>query len=193
MSAVAVEPIIVNVVCTFNVGTNGDLKKLAATTAGASGNVRQRQQSIDKSKFRHLVLRLPEATLLVYASGNVVCTGAKTLEGANEAARRVLCILRRSGADTKTAAVDVSVQNLVASWAAGFDVDLARLAGLDRTRALWEPELFCGLKFRLCDGVVALVFSSGKVVFTGAKHPANVTNACSMLAPFLDKSKLCRQ
>ena len=60
---------------------------------------------------------------------------------------------------------------------------------MDR-RASWEPELFSGLKYTLCENVTALVFATGKIVFVGGKSDAAVKNACEMLLPYVDSARL---
>ena len=79
---------------------------------------------------------------------------------------------------------DFKIQNIVASVSAGFGINLEKMlhyiqAGNRKMRHLadskknvcdYHPETFPGLIFRMIEPkVVLLIFTSGKIVLTGAK------------------------
>jgi len=76
---------------------------------------------------------------------------------------------------------------MVASVDAGFPVALARLRRLYPREASYEPALFPGLVYRAhaTHGVVALVFASGRLVLTGAKHADELDRAFETFWPIL--------
>ncbi len=78
----------------------------------------------------------------------------------------------------------MEVQNIVASSDLEQEINLNTVAitlGLEKVE--YEPEQFPGLVYRLDDPkVVVLLFSSGKMVITGAKIPNDVTRAVDKIA-----------
>jgi transcription initiation factor TFIID TATA-box-binding protein len=72
------------------------------------------------------------------------------------------------------AKMTIKIENVVASTAIGHEVDLNSLA-LDLDGADYDPKQFPGLVYRTKDPKTAsLIFSSGKIVCTGAKNIADV-------------------
>lgn len=69
----------------------------------------------------------------------------------------------------------IKIENVVASASLGVPIKLEKLvANLDGIE--YEPEQFPGLVMRLKDPkAAALIFSSGKIVCTGAKSPTDAT------------------
>jgi transcription initiation factor TFIID TATA-box-binding protein len=71
----------------------------------------------------------------------------------------------------------IQIQNIVASANLGMEVLLEKAAYL-LENTMYEPEQFPGLIYRLVDPkVVLLIFSSGKMVITGAKSEEEVEKA----------------
>lgn len=69
------------------------------------------------------------------------------------------------------------MQNIVASGNLHAEVDIERSA-LMLENSMYEPEQFPGLIYRMDDPkVVLLIFSSGKIVCTGAKKEQQVRDA----------------
>lgn len=126
----------------------------------------------EPEQFPGVIYRLkePKVAILIFGSGKVVCTGAKS----PDVARFAVELLTRQLADAGISVVknpEITVQNLVATWDTGQAFDLSDLIlsfGMERIE--YEPEQFPGMVFRLDDPkVVMLFFTSGKVVCTGAK------------------------
>ena len=119
----------------------------------------------------------------------MVCTGSKSEEMARSAVKTVVQKLRKEGVKVKKDAV-VTVQNIVASINLGGKVHLEKAA---RTlpRSMYEPEQFPGLIHRMLDPkTVILIFSSGKLVCTGAKNESDVFRSVHNLHSLLEEKGL---
>jgi transcription initiation factor TFIID TATA-box-binding protein len=142
-------------------------------------------------QFPGLVFRLtePRTATLIFRTGKMVCTGAKSEEMAVQAVRMVVQKLRRSGISIKSDAV-VDVQNIVAA------INLFRRIHLERAarilpRSMYEPEQFPGLIHRVLEPkTVFLLFATGKMVCTGAKKEADVYRSVHNLHAMLDEKYL---
>nr|WP_263971748.1 TATA box-binding protein [Infirmifilum lucidum] len=129
-------------------------------------------------EFPGLVLRLnrPKTATLIFSSGKMVCTGAKSEAEVRKAVGSIIKLLKQHGIEIKNEPI-VEVQNIVASANLRVGVDLERAAFL-LENAMYEPEQFPGLIYRMSEPkVVLLIFSSGKVVCTGAKKEEEVKEA----------------
>jgi len=86
----------------------------------------------------------------------------------------------------------IEVQNVVASGEFDQKIDLLHIAAsLDR--AEYNPESFPGLVLRVSDPkAVFLLFSTGKLVCTGAKKEVEVTRAVERLQKILEEKGLIR-
>jgi len=108
-------------------------------------------------------LKSPKTATLLFSTGKMVCTGAKSEELAKKAVKTVVQQLRKGKIKIKKDAI-VTIQNIVASINLGGRVHLEQAA---RTlpRSMYEPEQFPGLIHRVLDPkTVILIFSSGKLV-----------------------------
>ncbi len=134
--------------------------------------------------FPGLVLRPKElkAAFLLFTSGKVVCTGAKTVEDVEKSVYGMMDLLRQAGFDVVDKP-EINVQNIVASGDLHGKLDLIETAvalGLENVE--YEPEIFPGMVYRRPDlGVVLLLFSSGRIVCTGAKKPEQAFDAVSRI------------
>ena len=154
-----------------SLGTKLDLPAIAMSLEGADYNPEQ---------FPGLIYRMkdPKAATLLFSSGKVVCTGAKSREQVKAAISKVIKQIEKAGiridGDPK-----IEVQNIVATFDLGQQVNLNAVAislGLEKVE--YEPEQFPGLVFRMdMPKVVLLLFGSGKVVCTGARKPQDVEEA----------------
>lgn len=170
-------PIIQNIVATVNLDTLLDLKTIA---------MRARNAEYNPKRFASVVMRIrdPKTTALIFASGKVVCTGAKSEKAAKDATRKYAKIIQKLDFPAKFK--DFKIQNVVASVDLKFPVRLEGLAFSYGAFCQYEPELFPGLVFRMAQPkVVLLIFVSGKVVFTGAKERAHIVEAFNNIYPVL--------
>ena len=133
-------------------------------------------------QFPGLVFRLkrPKTATLIFNSGKMVCTGAKSEKESKRAVMKVVRELKKSGIII-IGKPDLTIQNIVAS------ANLAGLIDLERSaytlgRTMYEPEQFPGLIYRMDQPkVVILLFASGKLVCTGAKKEEAVYEAVTKL------------
>ena len=142
-------------------------------------------------KFPGLVFRLksPKTSTLIFTSGKMVCTGSKSEEMARKAIKTVVQNLRKGGIKVKKDA-KITIQNMVASINLGGKIHLEQAA---RTlpRSMYEPEQFPGLIHRMLDPkTVILLFSSGKIVCTGAKQEAAMYRSVNNIHSLLEEKKL---
>jgi len=137
----------------------------------------------DPEQFPGLVFRLqnPKAAVLVFNTGKMVVTGLKREEEAEIVVNKVIERIRKAGVPIKSKP-QIQIQNIVSSGSIGGEIDL-ELASITLDDSLYEPEQFPGLIYRMKDpNVVFLLFSSGKIVCTGAKKENDVARAVKKLA-----------
>ena len=142
-------------------------------------------------QFPGLVFRLkrPKTATLIFNSGKMVCTGAKSEKESRRAVMKVIKELKKSGIII-IGKPELKIQNIVASANLGGMIDLEKSAySLGRT--MYEPEQFPGLIYRMDEPkVVILLFASGKLVCTGAKKEENVYEAVAKLHKRLEEEEL---
>jgi transcription initiation factor TFIID TATA-box-binding protein len=143
------------------------------------------------AQFPGLVFRLkrPKTATLIFNSGKMVCTGAKSAKEARRAVTKVVKELKKSGIII-IGKPEIKIVNIVASVSLGGLIDLEKSAySLGRT--MYEPEQFPGLIYRMDEPkVVILLFASGKLVCTGAKKEGDVYIAVGKLHKKLEEEDL---
>lgn len=151
-----------NVVATFNLGVDHlDLRAIALEKPFIEYN---------PQKFAAATLRIrnPRTTALAFASGNMVCTGAKTEIESRLAGRKYVRLLQKHGIPVSFRTF--KIQNIVASAEVPHPLKLLELSRSYGPYVSYEPDLFPGLVFRTSKPkLVFLLFRSGKIVITGAK------------------------
>ena len=106
----------------------------------------------------------------------MVSTGAKSESEVYKAVKNIIKLLKNHGTEIKNEPI-IEIQNIVASANLKAGVDLEKAAYL-LENAMYEPEQFPGLIYRMRQPrVVLLIFSSGKVVCTGARKEEEVKEA----------------
>ena len=117
-----------------------------------------RNAEYNPRKFSAVVMRLrePRCTALVFQSGKLVCTGAKSEAAAKRGARIYAAIIAKIGFPVQF--TGFRLQNVVATVNVGFPIRLEALAFAHNTYASYEPELFPGLIYRLLEPAVILTF-----------------------------------
>jgi transcription initiation factor TFIID TATA-box-binding protein len=142
-------------------------------------------------QFPGLVFRLkrPKTATLIFNSGKMVCTGAKSEKEARRAVMKVIKELKKGGIII-ISKPELKIQNIVASASLGGMIDLEKSAYcLGKT--MYEPEQFPGLIYRMGEPkVVILLFASGKLVCTGAKREQDVYEAVHKLHGILEEQDL---
>ncbi|KAJ9152492.1 hypothetical protein P3X46_026053 [Hevea brasiliensis] len=174
-------PTIQNIVSTVDLDCVLDLKHIA---------LHSRNSEFFPKRFSAVIMRIkdPKTTALIFASGKMVCTGAKTEAQSKLAARKFARIIQKLGFPAKFR--DFRIQNIVASCDVQFTIRLEKFACTSHGAfSTYEPELFPGLIYRMKQPkLVLLIFVSGKVVITGAKKRDDFytafDNIYSVLAEF---------
>ena len=139
-------------------------------------------------KFPGLVFRLkrPKTATLIFSTGKMVCTGAKSEKLARSAIRKVVKELKNNGIII-LGKPEIMIQNMVATANLHTYIDLEAAADI-LDNVLYEPEQFPALIYRMAEPkVVILVFASGKLVCTGAKSTEMVDQAIMNLHGVLDE------
>lgn len=168
---------VVNIVVSTNLEHDIPLEKMAATLSNTEYNPEQ---------FPGLVIRIkdPKTSALIFSSGKVVCTGARSMDKVQESIDRIIESLKKIGIKI-TITPKIHIQNIVASGSIGMPLNLNLLAmKLDNTE--YEPEQFPGLVYKLMEAKATfLLFSNGKVVCTGTKSEEAVHAALDKLVETL--------
>ncbi|MFC1685867.1 TATA-box-binding protein [Nanoarchaeota archaeon] len=162
-----------NIVATASLGKPVSLIKLARSEANTEYNPEQ---------FPGLVLRIkkPKSAVLVFSSGNLVCTGTKSVAQVKEVIDNVIKVIRKIGVKI-TEKPKVNVQNIVASGSVNLSLNL-NLLTLELENTEYEPEQFPGLVYKLEEpNATFLLFSNGKLVCTGTRNRTELDNAKAQL------------
>ncbi|MBR9692062.1 TATA-box-binding protein [Candidatus Woesearchaeota archaeon] len=177
---------VVNIVVSTSLEHDIPLEKMAATLSNTEYNPEQ---------FPGLVIRIkePKTSALIFSSGKVVCTGARSMDKVEESIKKIIKSLEKIGIKI-TIKPEIKIQNIVASGAVGMDLNLNVLA-MKLQNTEYEPEQFPGLVYKLdvdskTEGKFKstfLLFSNGKIVCTGTKSEKQVHEALDLLIINLKK------
>lgn len=170
-------PTLQNIVATVNLDCRLDLKTIALHARNAEYNPK---------RFAAVIMRIrePKTTALIFASGKMVVTGAKSEDDSKLASRKYARIIQKLGFNAKF--TDFKIQNIVGSCDIKFPIRLEGLASRHHHFSSYEPELFPGLIYRMIKPkIVLLIFVSGKIVLTGAKVREEIYQAFEMIYPVL--------
>jgi len=162
-----------NIVATTSLEKLVPLTKLARTQPNTEYN---------PETFPGLVLRIkePKSAVLVFSSGNLVCTGTKSLSQVRKVIDEVIKQLKKVNVKI-TITPKITVQNIVASGTINLQLNLNYLA-LEMENTEYEPEQFPGLVYKLKDSnATFLLFSNGKLVCTGTKNKQQLEDSMTQL------------
>ena len=141
--------------------------------------------------FPGLVFRLkkPKTATLIFETGKMVCTGAKSEKEAIQAVNKVVKELKNHGMSVLNKPA-ITIQNIVASAELNGEIDLENVV-YKLKKVMYEPEQFPGAVFRMDEPkVVFLIFSAGKLVCVGAKKEPDVYTAVNKLQELLEEKEL---
>ncbi|HLD02446.1 MAG TPA: TATA-box-binding protein [Candidatus Nanoarchaeia archaeon] len=168
-----------NIVATASLEKEIPLIKLAEALPNTEYNPEQ---------FPGLVMRIkePKTSALIFSSGKIVCTGAKSMKKVKESVNQIIKNIEKIKVKI-TVDPQIKVQNMVGSGSIGIDLNLNSLA-MDLENTEYEPEQFPGLVYKL-PGTRAtfLLFSNGKIVCTGTKSESKLKEAVALLVENLKK------
>ncbi|MCK4614538.1 MAG: TATA-box-binding protein [Thermoplasmata archaeon] len=166
---------VVNIVGTASLGNVFDLNKITMSLDGAE---------YEPEQFPGLIYRIkePKAAFLIFKSGKVVCTGTTSEKDAQRAVNTAAKRLREIDVEAFDKPV-INIVNIVASADLGAELNLNQVAmhlGLENIE--YEPEQFPGMVYRVkTPKVVILLFSTGKIICTGARVLPDVAKAVDIL------------
>ena len=174
------KPMLQNIVSTADLKCKLDLRNIALKAKNAEYNPK---------RFAAVIMRIrePKTTALIFASGKMVCTGAKSEEESRKAARQYAKIIQKLNYNVKFSSF--KIQNIVGSCDVGFKISLEGLS-TQHKHCSYEPEVFPGLIFKMLEPkIVLLIFVSGKIVLTGAKERNEIYEAYKQILPLLQRHK----
>ena len=192
-----IQPKLQNIVSTANLGCQLKLRQIALQARNAEYNPK---------RFAAVIIRIkePKTTALIFSSGKMVCTGAKSEEDSKKASRKYAKIIRSLGFPVEFK--EFKVQNIVGSCDVKFQISLSKLNmklgklnmssdnGSNKNKKYichYEPEIFPGLIYHMLQPeIVLLIFVSGKIVLTGAKEREEIYDAFKKIYPVLYKFRL---
>ncbi|CAK73515.1 unnamed protein product (macronuclear) [Paramecium tetraurelia] len=171
-------PKIQNVVSTVDLGTE---LNLVVISNGA------RMAEYNPKRFSAVIMRLsnPSTTALIFQSGKMVCTGAKSEDQSLIAARKYAKIINKLG---------FPVVTLLQASTSESQSNQTNLLKDQQYRSVvqYEPEIFPGLIFRKITDqkkITLLIFVSGRCVITGGKKTEDLNNVFKFILPILDQFK----
>ncbi len=144
----------------------------------------------EPEQFPGLVYRMqkPKAAALIFGSGKIVCTGARSIKDVKEVFKKVITIVNAVKVKVPET-YKTQVENIVASAKLDGKLNLDGIA-FELENSEYEPEQFPGLVFRMAEPKVAfLLFGSGKIVCTGGRSIKDVRIAVAKLDVRLRKLK----
>ena len=165
-----------NIVSTADLGCRLNLREIA---------LRAKNVDYNPKRFSAVIMRIkePKATALIFSSGKIVTLGTKNEEQSRTACRKFAKIIKSQ--DYPVSLKDFKIQNIVGSANSEFKISLIKLHLCfikyinckKENSVFYEPELFPGLIYRMIEPkIVLLIFTSGKIVLTGAKARDDIYN-----------------
>ena len=176
------KPELQNIVSTANLSIKLDLRKIALNCRNAEYNPK---------RFAAVIIRIrePKTTALIFSSGKMVITGAKSEDQSQVAAKKYAKMIKKVGYPA-IKFQDFKVQNIVGSCDIRFPISLDSLNAEHANFSTYEPEIFPGLIYRMkSPKIVLLIFASGKIVLTGAKTRQDIETAFNNMYNVLLKYK----
>lgn len=144
---------------------------------------------LNTKRFPGAVYRIekPKIASLIFSSGKVVLTGIRKKQDLHDGLDIIMHSLREAGIDTYDEP-QVAITNIVCSYDMGKYINLNKVViTLNLENIEYEPEQFPGLVYRIEDPkIVALLFSSGKIILTGGKNVEDIKRGLDFLEQRLE-------
>jgi len=141
----------------------------------------------EKENFPGLVVKItkPKATILLFGSGKLVMTGIQLIEHIPIIMEKILNKLEDAGIKIENEPT-IKVENIVVRGDFHKKINLD-FSSLILDRAIYEPEVFPGLIYKIIepDPICFLIFSSGRIICTGANDLEIIKREVKNLAVFL--------
>jgi len=163
-----------NIVATIDLNIELDLSYLDTQLSNST---------YEPVKYSSLVFR-PDSlpTVLITSSGKLLFTGGDSKKNIYEAYEIISRELEYIGLPNTGNKNEIEIQNVVSTLDLNRNLDLNLISveiGFENIE--YEPEQFPGLIYRINDGPVVLIFSSGKIVITGGISNRDILNAASIV------------
>ncbi len=174
-----------NIVASVDLFTDLNLEKVIEICTNSKYN---------PEEFPGIICRFekPKVALLIFSSGKLVVTGAKSVEDIERAVSKLIQLLKKIGAKFHRGP-QIDIQNMVFSGDIGMEFNLDAVA-LSLPNCEYEPEQFPGVIYRVKEPkAVILLFSSGKIVCSGAKSESDAWEAVKKLLRELEKYGLIEE
>jgi len=172
--APALDIVINNVVCSFNVRCHLNLRDIALRGL----NVEYRKEN----GMVTMKLRRPYTTASMWSSGKITCTGANSEDQAHVAARSYARLLQKMGFNTRFR--NYRVVNVLGTCTMPFAIKITNFSKEHR-EASYEPELHPGVTYRIKQPKATLkIFSTGSITIT-APCVANIQSAVEYIYPLV--------
>ena len=180
-----------NIVATFYLFTRSNLDDIIAVLQDPSTWEVPVILKHNPRKFSGLVCHLdePKVTLTLFRTGKGNVTGARSLDDVQAAVSKLVDVLLKSGVRFNRAP-EIRVQNIVLTGDLGREFNLDIVASA-LPNCEYEPEIFPSIIYRVKDPkMVILLFSSGRVVCSGAKSEHRAWEAIKKFLYELEKRNL---
>ncbi|MCK4717829.1 MAG: TATA-box-binding protein [Thermoplasmata archaeon] len=176
-----------NIVATSRLAEGFDLSVVGEHLIGAAYNPDQ---------FEGVLYKLldPKAAFLLLKNGKAICTGLKKMEQIEAAYKKLSELLEKEGISTTTPkeddeALEIGIKNIVASMDLAQEIDLEMTVNVLENDAEYDPELFPGVIYHIKEPrSTALIFSAGKVAFTGPKDMDELKQAVEVVLENLESA-----
>ncbi|ACL17307.1 TATA-box-binding protein [Methanosphaerula palustris] len=144
---------------------------------------------LNTKRFPGAVFRIekPKIASLIFSSGKIVLTGGRNNQALVDGLDIIVAALKEAGVNTFDVPL-VAVTNVVCSYNLGKYINLNRVViTLNLENIEYEPEQFPGLVYRIKDPkIVALLFSSGKIILTGGTNLTDIKRGVDFLEQKLE-------
>ena len=162
-----------------------DLKKLSEKLINVEYN---------SNRFPGLFLRLnnPKCVIIIFRNGKLILTGIKSFEDIDLVINRVILeVTNTFQIHIEKELINSTVVNIVitADFFKKINLDLA---AIKLENSIYEPEVFPGLVYNCTNPVksVFLIFSTGKIVFTGIREKNLIEPALIYLGKLIKEKNL---
>lgn len=139
---------------------------------------------LNTKRFPGAVYRMdnPKIASLIFSSGKVVLTGIRDDASLVKGLDLIITKMKNAGIVCYEEP-RVVVTNIVCSYDIGNKINLNKVVmTLNLENIEYEPEQFPGLVYRIADPkIVALLFSSGKIILTGGKNMEDIKRGLDFL------------
>jgi transcription initiation factor TFIID TATA-box-binding protein len=169
---------IVNVIATVNFGESTRIEQIIDKIP---------QAEYRPKEFSGVILRLtnPKASILIFDSGKMICTGTKSSSLAKKSIHEIASKFQKNNIISLDKPPKIKIQNIVASVSYGVEINLDACAQ-NLPTSMYEPEHFPAVIHKMTDPeATILLFNSGRVICTGVKTEKALYHAVTSLRQML--------